>query len=119
MSGVALGVDMGTLLVLTRAGMGYLPRLGAVVTGGAVVAYLLSVQFVFSTRRVHNRAMEFATFLVLGTAGLVVNSLVMRILVGSLGTGIVVAKCAAACCTFGTNFALRRQVLFRARAATP
>lgn len=114
-SGVALGFDMGTLIALTHAGMPYLPASALTFTIGAIVAYLLSVRFVFLTRLVDNRALEFTTFLTLGIAGLLVNSLVMRIAVGSVGTSVIVAKCAAACFTFGTNFTLRRQLLFRTR----
>ncbi len=114
-SGVALGFDMGTLIGLTHAGMPYLPASALGFTIGAVVAYLLSIRFVFSTHVIHNRALEFSTFLALGIAGLLVNTLVMRIAVGSFGTNLIAAKGMAACCTFGTNFALRRQVLFRTR----
>jgi putative flippase GtrA len=116
-SGVAFGFDLGTLLALTHAGMPYLPASALAFVIGAIVAYLLSIRFVFSTRLIHNRAAEFTTFLTLGLAGLLVNSLVMRIAVGSVGTSVIVGKCAAACCTFGTNFSLRRQLLFRTRRA--
>jgi putative flippase GtrA len=114
-SGVALGFDMGTLIALTHIGMPYLPAAALGFTVGAMVAYLLSIRFVFSTHLIHNRALEFGTFLVLGIAGLLVTTLVMRIAVGSFGTNLIAAKCVAACGTFGTNFALRRQVLFRTR----
>ena len=114
-SGIAFGFDLSTLIALTDAGMNYLPASALAFVIGAVVAYVLSVRFVFTNRRVHNRALEFSTFIILGMAGLLVNSAVMRIAVGSIGTSVVMAKCMAACCTFGTNFALRRQVLFHTR----
>jgi putative flippase GtrA len=114
-SGVALGFDMGSLIALTHVGMPYLPASALAFTIGAIVAYLLSIRYVFATHVIQNRALEFSTFLSLGIAGLLMNLLVMRLAVGSLGATLIAAKCVAACCTFGTNFALRRQLLFRAR----
>jgi putative flippase GtrA len=73
-SGVAFGFDLSTLIVLTNAGMPYLPASALAFVLGAIVAYVLSVRFVFTTRLVHNRAVEFSTFLTLGLAGLLVNS---------------------------------------------
>ena len=113
-SAVALAADMGLLLALTNAGWDYRPVSVASFTVGATVAYFLSVRFVFSTHRVRNRTAEFGFFVVLGLAGLVVNSLVIFFAVGTLGLKIVTAKAMAAACTFATNFALRRQFLFRA-----
>jgi putative flippase GtrA len=64
---------------------------------------------------VRNRAAEFGYFVVLGVAGLAVNSVVILVAVGTLGLKIVMAKALAAVCTFATNFTLRRQFLFRPR----
>jgi putative flippase GtrA len=114
-SAIALAADFGLLLTLTqRAGWDYRPASVVSFIIGATVAYILSVKFVFSTHRVRNRTAEFGYFLVLGLAGLAVNSLVIFFAVGTLGLKIVIAKTMAAACTFATNFALRRQLLFRA-----
>jgi putative flippase GtrA len=114
-SAVALAVDMGLLLALTqRGGWDYRPASVVSFIIGATVAYVLAVNFVFSSHRMQNRTAEFGYFVVLGLAGLVVNSLVILFAVGTLGLSIVIAKAMAAGCTFATNFALRRQLLFRA-----
>ncbi len=113
-SAIALAADMGLLLALTqRAGWDYRPASVVSFVTGATVAYLLCVSFVFSSHRVRNRTAEFGAFVALGLAGLAVNSAVIFFAVGSLGLKIVIAKAMAAACTFGTNFALRRQFLFR------
>ena len=113
-SAVALTADTGLLLILTqRLGWDYRPASVCSFVIGATVAYLLSVRFVFGSRRLRNRKLEFGYFLVLGLAGLAVNSVVIFFTVGTLGFKILVAKGMAAVCTFTTNFALRRQLLFR------
>ena len=116
-SAIALGADAGLLFVLaTRLGWDY--RLASAVSflTGAVIAYGLSVAFVFANHRVRNRKAEFTYFVLLGLVGLVVNSMVIIFAVGTLGLKLLVAKAMAAVCTFVTNFALRRHFLFRAGA---
>ena len=115
-SAIALAADMGLLLALTgRAGWDYRPASVLAFITGATIAYVLSVKFVFSAHRVRNRAAEFGYFVVLGVAGLAVNSVVIFVAVGTLGLKLVIAKAMAAACTFATNFTLRRQFLFRPR----
>ena len=116
-SAVALLADAGLLLALTRyAGWHYLFAAAVSFMAGAAVAYALSVKFVFSAHRLHNRELEFAAFVLIGVMGLAVNLLVLFIAHGALGIGLVPAKGLAAGSTFLTNFALRRQLLFRAGA---
>jgi putative flippase GtrA len=117
-SAAALIVDTGLLLLLTRiAGWYYLLAATASFLAGATVAYVLSVRFVFTAHRLHSRSLEFTSFVLLGLFGLAVNSLVLFVTVGRLGMDLLYAKAVAACFTFLANFALRRQLLFRAGAA--
>jgi putative flippase GtrA len=117
-SAVALGVDYGLLLLLTRAA-GWDYRLAGTVSflAGASVAYALSVRFVFTAHRLHSRRLEFSWFVALGLVGVAINLLVLYVTVGRLGVDLVFAKAMAACCTFCANFTLRRQLLFRNAAA--
>jgi putative flippase GtrA len=118
-SAIALVADTALMLALTRyAGWDY--RFAAAVSFmvGATIAYALSVKFVFSAHRLHNRELEFASFMLIGLVGWTVNLLVLFIAHGKLGIDLIVAKGLAAGCTFFTNFALRRQLLFRARVLT-
>jgi putative flippase GtrA len=116
-SAVAWLADTGLLLALTRhAGWHYLIAAAVSFMVGAVVAYTLSVKFVFNAHRMHNRELEFAGFVLIGLAGLAMNMLTMFIAHGKLGIDLVPAKGLAAGCTFLTNFVLRRQLLFRAGA---
>ncbi|HEX3837014.1 MAG TPA: GtrA family protein [Steroidobacteraceae bacterium] len=116
-SAVALLADAGLLLALTRyAGWHYLVAAAVSFVVGATIAYTLSVKFVFSAHRLHNRELEFASFILIGLVGWAINLLVLFIAHGKLGIDLVLAKGLAASCTFLTNFALRRQLLFRVRA---
>ena len=112
-SAVALGADAGLLYALTHyLRWHYLPASVFSFTAGAFVAYALSVKLAFHTHRLRNRPLELFTFVVLGLAGLAVNSVALFLAVGKLGLMILPAKALAAGCTFITNFIVRRQLLF-------
>lgn len=112
-SAIALGADASLLWALVnRAGWFYIPASIASFMIGAVVAYLLSVRFVFRYRPVRNRSLEFGSFVSLGVVGLLVNTATLAIAVSAVGLGIMAAKMLAAGFTFATNFTLRRQLLF-------
>jgi putative flippase GtrA len=114
-SAVAFLVDTGLLLALTRyAGWHYLIAAAVSFAVGATIAYALSVKFVFSAHRLRNRELEFASFLLIGLVGWGLNILLLFIAHGKLGIDLFLAKGLAAGCTLVTNFALRRQLLFRA-----
>jgi putative flippase GtrA len=112
-SAAALAVDTSVLYSLVKwSGWHYIPASVVAFTAGASVAYLLSVRFVFPVRKLHNPYLEFVSFLTLGLAGVLVNVVALRLAIGAAGLGLITAKMLAACCTFATNFTLRRQVLF-------
>jgi len=117
-SAVAFAVDLGLLTVLTRfGGMHYLLAATYSFIAGGVVAYFLSVRFVFRFRRVQVRSAEATVFVALGVVGLAVNTIVMALTVGRAGASILMGKVAAACATFGVNYLLRKFVLFSPRRA--
>jgi putative flippase GtrA len=112
-SAVAFAVDAGLLALLNfRYGVHYLVAATISFIVGGAVAYLLSIRFVFSHRRVESQAIEGPAFVALGLAGLAVNLLVMRLLVGQMGSPLLLAKLGAACGTFGVNYLLRKFLLF-------
>jgi putative flippase GtrA len=112
-SAIALCVDVGTLAALTKiAGWHYFAAAAISFTAGGVVLYLISVRFVFGFRRVERGVLELPLFILLGVIGLGVNLAVMRLGVEYAHAGLLVAKGAAASCSFVVNFALRRALLF-------
>lgn len=112
-SGVALALDIATLEVLVKvAGWHYVPAAVAAFFAGGVLAYHLSVRYVFTGRQLANRSLEFGSFVALGVVGVVVNVAILGLTVGQLGLDLLPAKLLAAGGTFTTNFVLRRQLLF-------
>jgi putative flippase GtrA len=119
-SAVAFGVDFGLLMLLTRQlHLHYVIANTVSFISGATVAYLLSVRFVFHYHRLTNRRSEFASFVLLGVVGYLVNSLVLAGLNNLPGSTLELAKIGAAGCTLTLNFVLRRQFLFAPKPGTP
>jgi putative flippase GtrA len=115
-SGCALLVDMSILWSLVHfERLNY--ELAATLSflAGSVVAYHLSTRIAFRQRRLRDRRAEFASFVAIGAAGLVVNAAVMFLAVSGLALPLMAAKCVAAGFTFTCNFFCRRQILFVAR----
>lgn len=111
---LALAADMATLSACLRLldfGLAWSATLGFVV--GAVVAYVLSIRWVFRERAFGNApAFEFAGFVAIGIAGLGVTQLVLWIGVGEFGLLAEAVKLAAAGITFTFNYMLRKALLF-------
>jgi len=116
---IALAMDVSLLELLVQAcGWHYIPAAITAFISGGIVAYILSVRFVFEQHRVRNRALELVLFLALGFAGVAVNTLVLSLAIEIAGIGLLAAKFCAAACTFATNFALRRNLLFATNATS-
>jgi putative flippase GtrA len=104
---------MGVLHGLVdELGWHYLAASALAFLAGATVSYLLSVRFVFSTRKLRNVYLECIAFFTLGLVGLAVNAGALFIAIGTVGLGLTAGKLFAAGCTFAANFVLRRRLLF-------
>lgn len=112
-SAIALVADAATLRTLVViCSWHHLPASVVAFIAGAAVAYVLSSRFVFRSRQVNNRALEFGYFLVLGVVGLLVNVAALSVAITGIGLSLLKAKACAAFCTFTSNFMLRRALLF-------
>lgn len=112
-SAVAFACDFGALAFLVQvAGWHYLAAATAAFLVGALVAYLLSVKYVFRFRRIDDRRVEFAGFAAIGAVGLAVNAAAMFAGVEWLGLHYLAAKIVASGFTFALNYAVRRLALF-------
>jgi putative flippase GtrA len=110
---VALATDAAILWTLVKiAGWHWFPASAFAFTAGVVVAYVLSVRFVFSYCRFDSHAFAFACFFAVGAVGLLVNAAALFVAITGMGLGLMTAKLFAAVCTFVGNFALRRRLLF-------
>ena len=115
---VALAVDFGLLMFLTKAaGVHYLISAAVGFGAGLVVNYGLSVTLVFSQRRLRSRRLEFIGFFVIGLVGLALNEVLMTAFVEVVGLGVAMAKIPATAIGFVLNFASRRALLFTAPSA--
>ncbi len=111
---VALGVDYGLLVALTEVlRVPYLISGGVGFLAGAVVAYLGSVRWVFSARRVADRGRELTLFVLIGVGGLGLNELLLWSLTEVALLHYTGAKLGAAGAGFVFNFVVRKVILFR------
>ncbi len=111
-SAAALVLDCGLLFGLTAVGVNYLPAAGIGFFSGMLLAYVLSVHFVYADRRNPNHLWEVVGFFVIGIAGLVLNQILLFGFVDGLSLSLAVAKGLTTLGVFLFNFAARRSVLF-------
>ena len=112
-SATALAIDATLLAVLVQgAHWHYLPASSVSFMVGALIAYTLSILFVFTYRRLAGSSAEPLTFVGIGVIGLLLNASIMAVGVECLGLHYMVAKVCAAGVTFFSNYALRRLLLF-------
>jgi putative flippase GtrA len=107
----ALIVDFGCLLLLAHF-FHYLLASCISFTLGGVMAYVLSVTFVFERRRVNSVPTELGAFIALGLVGLAVNTAVIAMAMNYWALTLALSKIMAAGATFTCNFALRKWLLF-------
>ena len=118
-SALALAGDFATLVLLTElAGVHYLTSAAIGFSVGILIAYVLSVRWVFARRRLANVWAERAIFALIGVAGLAINHVVMFGLTESAVLPYAVSKLASVGLVFTFNFSLRKAVLFTAPAVS-
>lgn len=114
-SAIALSTDYVLLAAGLQWGMDYRGAAAAGFLGGLLVAYWLSVRFVFKTRTVVDPRTEFMIFSAIGLMGLTLTELLMWLLVSGAGLPAVQAKLPTAGFVFLFNFGARKALLFTRR----
>lgn len=110
---IAFSCDFGLLALLVQVvGWHYLVAAILSFTAGAIVAYIISVRYVFRFRRLDDWRAEFAGFATIGAVGLLINVALLTAGVELLGMHVLVAKIGAAGVTFFINYIARRLLLF-------
>lgn len=107
----ALLVDFSCLLFLAKY-IHYQAAAGISFILGGLVAYSLSVKFVFKQRTIDRVSTEAGLFLALGLIGLVVNASILNASIKHWSLSLPLAKGLAAGATFTCNFVLRKGLLF-------
>jgi putative flippase GtrA len=112
-SAAAFAVDFAIYLGLIRfASVEYLVAAPIGFAAGLATIYLLSIRWVFASRRMADARTEFAAFTAIGLAGMALNQLAIYAGVAWASLSYELAKLAAAGAVFCFNFALRKLLLF-------
>lgn len=110
----ALAVDFSLLAFLTEVvDLHYLLANVIAFTTGVVITYVACVRWVFRTRRLARRDVEFTAFAVIGVIGVGVNSGGLWVLTELAGIHYLASKIGAAGASFLCGYLLRRFLLFR------
>ena len=111
-SALALGLDTALYGMGLAAGLA-LPWAAALgFVAGLVLAYVLSVRWVFRVRRVRQRWAEFAVFAAVGAAGLLLTEGLLWLSVTHYSMQPLIAKLLTAGGVFVFNFVARKTLLF-------
>lgn len=112
-SGVAVMVNFGGSFVLEeKAGLYYLLSAALSFFMGVIVNYRLSVKWVFATRKLGSRHIEFVVFVIITGVGLVLNLAIIAGLVELAGSSYWLALTAATVVVFFWNFLMRKKILY-------
>ncbi|MCB1858669.1 MAG: GtrA family protein [Gammaproteobacteria bacterium] len=113
-SALAFLIDAGSLFLLTQyAGIHYLTSAALGFLLGLVAVYILSVRWVFTTRRLQNNHHEMMLFAAIGIGGLGINELGMFLATEVLALYYMISKVLVAASVFAWNFTIRKLLLFR------
>jgi len=118
---LALLLDTGVYAAALTVGVSLALSAALGFIAGVSCAYLCSVKFVFQARRLQDRSTEFAAFVAIGLAGLVLTEGLLWLLVQQLHLAPMMSKLITAGIVFFFNFGARKALLFnpaRRRPAT-
>lgn len=112
--GTAFVVDFGLLALLVEVSnisvsIAVVPAFIA----GLLVNYLLSIRWVFASRNITNRRIEFTIFAIIGVVGLLINELSIWSIHFGLGYHWAYSKIVATVLVLIWNFGMRKVLLFR------
>ena len=111
--GLAFIVDFEILFLLTECFyVHYLISACVAFLFGLLVNYFLSIRWVFNSRVVENRLLEFSLFTTVGLLALGINELFLWIFTDVLGNHYLFSKIITAIIIFFWNFFGRKLILF-------
>jgi putative flippase GtrA len=111
--GFAFLVDFSTLYFLTEYfNIYYLLSAGIAFTFGLIINYFLSVKWVFNSRAMKSRPLEFLLFTLIGLVGLGLNELFLWVLTDILIIYYLLSKIITTVIVYLWNFFARKYILF-------
>jgi len=112
--GIAFLIDFGTLYILTEfAHLHYLLSAGIAFILGLLTNYFLSIRWVFATRNIRDKKLEFFIFAFIGLIGLGLNELFLWIFTDLSGLHYLFSKILTAILVYLWNFFVRKLILFK------
>ncbi|MCX6333857.1 MAG: GtrA family protein [Bacteroidia bacterium] len=112
--GLAFLIDFGTLYTLTEfLRFHYLLSAGIAFLLGLLTNYFISTIWVFTSRSVKNKKLEFLIFAVIGLVGLGLNELFIWIFTSLLSIYYLLSKILTAILVYLWNFFVRKMILFK------
>jgi len=111
--GLAFLVDFGTLYTLTEfIGLHYLLSAGIAFIAGLTTNYLISIRWVFATRSLKGKKLEFVLFALIGLVGLGLNELFIWIFTDLFAIYYLFSKIITTILVYLWNFFARKMILF-------
>ena len=112
-SAISLACDFGGLWLLTeKARIYYLVSAVISYGTGMIVNYALSVLWVFPSRKLKSRALEFGAFVAIGLAGMGINEALLWLLTDVLRLYYLISRGVSAVVGFVWKFVARKVALF-------
>ncbi len=109
----ALALDYGLFVALCKfAGLDYLVAAAIGFSAGMLLAYALSIRFVFHSRPYERSGWELAVFAAIGFFCLALNEGLMHVFVEQLDLAPELSKAPTAGVVFLFNYSMRRGLLF-------
>ena len=79
---------------------------------GLLVSYLLSINWVFDSRRLSSRTAEVSVYILIGVVGLLLTEILMWLLANKIGIHYLISKVIASTIVFLWNFCAKKFILF-------
>ncbi len=112
-SGIAFLVDFLTLILLVEFfHMHYIAGGAAGFITGTTLLYFISISWIFSSRRINNRVLEYLFFLSIGLIGGMLNILLLWVFTDKFDIYYMISRIMAASMVFLFNFLARKLILF-------
>ena len=113
-------IDFAVLFICTEwLGIHYQISTFAGYSAGMILNYILSITWVFGTRRMNNTAFEFGIFMGIGILGMFINQGIMWLLTDSLGLYFMVSRLISAVFGYTWKFFARKFLLFYKKKEQP
>ena len=114
--GVAFIADFGSLYLLTDlAGVYYLYSAAIAFVIGLTINYVFSILWVFKSRSVKNKSIEFMIFAIIGLVGLGMNELIIWFSTERLSIYYLHSKLISTAIVYFWNFLARKYILYKGK----